>query len=79
MSGQGDVRAVRLAVWLYRRLMRLLPTGLREEYGAALLADFRLLVRRAHERAGAVGAAAAAVRGCGDIVIRAPVDRKSVV
>ncbi len=74
MSEQSDVRSVRLAVWLYCQFARLLPPGMRAEYGAALVADFRRLAGRAYERSGAVGAAAAAIRGCADIVYRAPVE-----
>lgn len=74
MNEQGEVRSVRLAVWLYRRFARLLPPGMRAAYGAALVADFRGLARRAHGRSGGVGAAAAAVRGCADIVYRVPVE-----
>ncbi|MGH7575063.1 MAG: ABC transporter permease [Longimicrobiales bacterium] len=77
MTGAGvprDAVAVRLAVWCYRQFARLLPSGLRVEYGAALIVDFQRLVRRSHERSGVFGAAAAAVRGCADILYRVPVE-----
>lgn len=50
MSGRGDVLTVRLAVWVYRQFIRLLPSSLRAAYGAALVADFRRLAQRSHER-----------------------------
>ncbi|MQA91167.1 MAG: FtsX-like permease family protein [Gemmatimonas sp.] len=74
MSGRANVRAVRLAVWLYQQCTCMLPAGLRAEYGEALVSDFRWLAQRSYDRHGVVGAAAAVARGCADIVYRAPVE-----
>ncbi|MFW6078105.1 MAG: ABC transporter permease, partial [Gemmatimonadota bacterium] len=73
--GRRDgVEHVRIGERLFRLVLRLLPSRLRETYGEEMAADLRRLAERAYARSGAAGVAFVLARACADIVVKAPVE-----
>jgi predicted permease len=66
----GSTLPVRAAIRVYGWLTHLLPSDLRREYGSDIEADFCLLARDAHDRAGTPGVARALVGAAVDLAGR---------